>query len=220
MPKILSLTFPDLRLQARDAPKLRGYFADHFGKDSILFHNHTDDGGFVYGYSLIQYKVLQGVPTVVGINEGADRLLEVFMDIQEIELDGQRVPVNVKELQFLDAQMAITEELREYRFATPYFPFTQDNYQQFRSLNPAEQAQRLRTLLTNHLILALRDTGLSIDEDSPRLMTLPRLRPRLVNFKNQRMQMYTGSFTANVIFPPTLGVGKSISRGFGTVVPL
>lgn len=218
MSKILSLTFPDLRLDPRDAPKLRGYFIEHFGADNVLFHHHTDAGGFVYKYPLIQYKVLRGVPTVIGINAGADSLLAVFMDIREIELDGRRLPVNAKELNFLDAAVSIGDELREYRFATPYFPFTQDNYRDFRSRSPEEQAGRLRTLVVNHLIQALRNLGCSVTPDGPRVMASVRLRPKLVNFKNQVMQMYTGEFTTNVVFPTGLGIGKSTSRGFGTVV--
>lgn len=220
MPKILSLTFPDLRLIPRDAPKLRGYFIRHFGADNVLFHNHTSEGGYVYRYPLIQYKVLRGVPTVLGINEGADSLLEVFMHIHEIELDGQRLAINAKELNFLDADVAITDELREYRFTTPYFPFTQENYRDFRNRDPQEQAIRLRELLVNHLIQALRDIGLAITPEGPRLMASLRLQPKMVQFKNQRMQMYTGEFTANVVFPAGLGIGKSSSRGFGTIEPL
>lgn len=220
MPKILALTFPDLRLHPRDAPKLRGYFTHHFGASSILFHNHTSEGGYRYKYPLIQYKVLRGIPTVMGVNEGADRLLDVFMDIREIELNGQSLPINAKELDFVDASVGISDTLREYRFAAPYFALNQGNYREFHKLNAEQQRQRLQQLLSNHLIQALRDIGLSITPDGPRLLVSARLQPKIVQFKNQRMQMYTGQFTSNVIFPSGLGIGKSSSRGFGTVEPL
>lgn len=220
MPKILSLTFPDLRLAPRDAPKLRGYFIRHFGANSILFHNHTSEGGYRYKYPLIQYKVVRGIPTVVGINEGADRLQEVFMDIREIELNGQSLSVNAKELDFVDAPLGISAELREYRFVAPYFALNQENYRELLTFEPELQRKRLQTLLRNHLIQVLRDIGQFEPSNNPRLMVAARLQPKIVQFKNQRMQMYTGSFTANVIFPSGLGIGKSSSRGFGTVESL
>ena len=41
--------------------KLRGFFANRF--DHVLFHHHKDDGGFRYGYPLIQYKIMNGQPS-------------------------------------------------------------------------------------------------------------------------------------------------------------
>lgn len=217
MPKLLTLTFPHLQLAQRDAPKLRGYFADAFGQDSVLFHNHTEEGGFRYAYPLIQYKVLGGVPSVMGVNEGAEDLLAAFMDLHELELEGVKVPINAKELTMDNSPAGVGSTLNEYRFVTPYFPFTQQNYQEFRALPPAEEPGRLNELVRNHLIQALRGVGVEVTPATP-LLVSARLRPVRVNFKNQRMQMYLGHFTANVDFPSGLGIGKSTARGFGTVV--
>ena len=96
--ELTTLTFPELRLRASDAGRLRGYFAKIFGDDSVLFHNHTEADGFRYAYTLIQYKVLRGLPTVIGVADGARLVMQAFMDVEELDLGGQIVRVDDKEL--------------------------------------------------------------------------------------------------------------------------
>lgn len=212
------LTFPALRLRAADAGRLRGYFAQAFG-ESVLFHNHTADDGFRYGYSLIQYKVLKGVPTVLGVDQGAHLVVEAFMNVNELVLAGQSVPVDDKELEVTKAEAGIVAALHEYRFATPLFAFNQENYATFKRLPDTELKDFITKIITSHLITALRGIGCEVTPTTPILVS-HRLRPCLVNVKNQRMQMYTGTFTANVALPARIGIGKSTSKGFGTVVPV
>lgn len=214
---ITTLTFPALHLKASDAGRLRGYFAKAFGVDSILFHNHTKDDGFRYGYSLIQYKVLQGLPTVVGIGEGAKLILDAFVNISELTLDNQVVRVDDKELNVNRVEAGVIDELREYQLVSPLFAFNQDNYAVFRKLSETEVLGFLNKVVTNHLVTALRGMGCEVSPDKKIMVNL-RLRPRLVNLKNQKMQMYTGSFVANVALPSGIGIGKSTSKGFGTII--
>ena len=215
---LTTLSFPDLRLPAADAGKLRGYFARAFGEDSVLFHNHMEQEGFRYAYSLIQYKVLRGVPTVVGVAEGAQLVLDAFLDVSELTLANQHIAVHEKELDVKKVAAGVLSELREYRLATPLFAFNQRNYATFKNLPDKEHGSYLNRLVTTHLVTALRGIGCTVVPERPIMVSL-RLKPRLVILKNQRMQMYTGGFTSNVAFPEGLGIGKSTSKGFGTVVP-
>lgn len=213
---VTTLSFPDLRLRGADAGKLRGYFARAFGEDSVLFHNHTPEAGFRYDYSLVQYKVIEGVPMVVGVAAGADLVLQAFLGVEEIDLGGSRVSVSSKELMSHRVPAGVIEELREYRLVTPLFAFNQVNYAEYKSLNGVERDDWIRKKLTNHIVTALRGIGCAVTPERPILLSA-RLQPKLVQFKNRPMQMYTGDFTANIAFPDLLGIGKSTSKGFGVV---
>ncbi len=215
---VTTLTFPALRLKPSDAGKLRGYFAHAFGEDSILFHNHTGDESFRYAYSLIQYKVIRGTPTVIGVGEGAQLVIDAFMNVDVLTLAEQSVAVDDKELEVKKVEAGVVARLHEYRFATPLFAFNQRNYVEFSALPEPIRKPYLTRLLTSHLITALRGIGCTVTPEQPIMVSL-RLHPKLVSVKNQRMQMYTGSFTANVALPAGLGIGKSTSKGFGTVLP-
>lgn len=215
--EITTLSFPELRLRAADAGKLRGYFAKTFGDDSVLFHNHTEADGFRYAYTLIQYKVLRGTPTVVGLAEGARLVMQAFMDVEELDLAGQVVRVDDKELKVDKVEAGVIDELREYELATPVWAFNQENYKAFHALEEAKQAGFLKKLFTSHIVTALKGIGCEVTKETPIMLSL-RLEQRMVNAKNHRMQMYVGGFTANVALPDGIGIGKSVSKGFGTVV--
>ena len=68
------IQFPEITLKTRDAHKLRGYFGNLFKEYSPLLHNHYETGELRYKYPLVQYKVLDKVPTLVAIKEGAQLL--------------------------------------------------------------------------------------------------------------------------------------------------
>ncbi len=71
-----------------DATKLRGFFATSFNEHALL-HQHVTDK-LIYKYPLIQYKMLDRTPLVLGINEGADVLKEIYDKFSEIKLGRAR----------------------------------------------------------------------------------------------------------------------------------
>src|SRR3989337_1593190 len=94
------IRFPDIRLATRDAHKLRGYFGELFKERSPLLHNHFEDGSLRYKYPLVQYKVVNEVPMLVGLNDGAKLLTELFLKIQELNINGHTYPVFQKNLDY------------------------------------------------------------------------------------------------------------------------
>jgi len=82
--KILRLTLHSDAPMRGDAAKLRGFFATCFNEYALL-HQHVTDK-LIYRYPLIQYKMLEGSPLVLGINEGADVLKEIYDKFDEIKL--------------------------------------------------------------------------------------------------------------------------------------
>ena len=84
---LLSLIrFPEIQLQTRDAHKLRGFFGNYFKEHSPLLHNHYDDGSLRYKYPLVQYKVIDNIPMLIGFNEGARMLTELFLEMKELKI--------------------------------------------------------------------------------------------------------------------------------------
>lgn len=65
----------DREFSNRDAEKLRGYIGNEF-KNILAFHNHIDEITFNYDFAFIQYKIIDKKPCIIGINIGADILVE------------------------------------------------------------------------------------------------------------------------------------------------
>jgi hypothetical protein len=219
MPRITHLSFPELRLAVRDAHKLRGYFGRVFQEHSPLLHNHLEGGELRYAYPLVQYKVIQGVPTLLGINEGATLLLDLFLQIKEIDIDGLNFPLLAKNLECQEVEVAYVEELWHYRFATLFMALNQSNFEHYLTLQPAERRKELNRLLRNHLLAALKGMGVWL-EPNQRIFADANLEPHSTQFKNRRMLAFSGEFRTNLILPPLVGIGKAVSRGFGAIEPV
>ena len=66
--------------------KLRGFIGNQF-KDNYLLHNHFGGESYLYSYPLVQYQVIGGQATILGIEEGADTLKKISSDLDYLNLD-------------------------------------------------------------------------------------------------------------------------------------
>jgi hypothetical protein len=216
MPKIAHLLFPELVLPTRSAHHLRGYFGRLFQEHSPLLHNHLEGGGLRYAYPLVQYKVLDGTPALIGVNEGAELLLELFLRIDELDIDGTRYPLHHKGLRCEEAEAGYSEDLHTYQFKTLWMALNQQNYAEYMRLPPEARQEKLPSLLRAHILAAFKGMGVWLEPDQ-RIMAQPRVKEKSTQFKDQRMIAFEGQFTTNAVLPKWLGIGKAVSRGFGTV---
>ena len=83
--KTLTLTLRSDRPVEENAAKLRGFFATRFTEYALL-HQHIDVDKLLYRYPRIQYKILEGDAIVLGIEEGAEVLKEIYDKYDEIIL--------------------------------------------------------------------------------------------------------------------------------------
>ena len=216
MPRITHFSFPELRLAARDAHKLRGYFGTLFEQHSPLLHNHLEGGGLRYAYPLVQYKVIDGLPVLVGLNEGAELLIQLFLEVKELVIDDKTYALNHKDLRCEEVVAGYGEELRRYDFGTLYMALNQENYPAFVRASVEERKQQLNMLVRNHILAAFKGMGVWL-EPHERIMVQAELEQRQTLFKNQAMVVFAGGFTSNAILPKWVGLGKAVSRGFGAV---
>jgi len=209
------LQFPEVKLLRRDGHKLRGYFANLFGQESDLFHNHDTDGKSLYRYPRVQYKVVDQTPTLLGLAEGAQLLTERFLQIREIDINGKLIPLQQKNMRSDQIKMGISDQLLEYEFATPWFPLNQENHLIYDEASPAVQQDQLKRILVRNILNVF-----TVDQyfAEQKVMVHLRLRkPMRSKFKNQKVLTFFGSFVTNAVLPDYIGLGKSVARGYGTI---
>lgn len=222
---LTTITFPEIALRTRDAHKLRGYFGDLFREHSPLLHNHLESDQddepdaprrYRYAYPLVQYKVLDRVPTLVGLGDGAGLLTQLFLQMRELNIDGEVYPVLSKHIRHEQVALGMADDLIEYRFDTLWMALNQDNYRDYRRYSEAEQQAQLKRVLTSQVLATFREFKLWL-EPHERIMVRLSVDERTTQFKNQTMVAFTGSFLANVVLPDGMGLGKAVSRGFGSL---
>lgn len=209
-----TIQFPDIQLQTRDAHKLRGYFGNLFKEHSPLLHNHYDDGSARYAYPLVQYKVIDKTPVLLGFQEGAELLVSLFLQIREIDIEGQQFPVLAKNIQQKQCCLTVNEQLFNYSFKTLWMALNQENFKKYQQLDEAERATFLNRQLQNNILSFYKGLSFRTNE---RIMVITRLEEKQTLFKNRSMLAFSGQFTSNAYLPEWAGIGKAVSRGFGTV---
>ena len=208
------IKFPEISLLTSDAHKLRGYFGEIFKEHSPLLHNHFEDGKFRYAYPLVQYKVVDSVPMLVGFNEGGKLLVQLFLKIREIELEGKKYPVLSKNMQQQNINITEKDVPANYQFKTLWLPLNQQNHKQFLQLNDDEKKLYLDKMLVNNVLSFYKGLGY---RTATKLMAYTTLKEKTTQFKNQTMLAFEGTFVTNAYLPDYIGLGKAVSRGFGTI---
>lgn len=169
-----------------------------------------------YAYPLVQYKVLDRVPTLVGLGEGAGLFTQLFLQMRELDIDGERFPILSKHIRHEQTSIGLSDDLLEYRFETLWMALNQTNYRDYRRYSDDEQRAQLKRVLTSQILATFREFGLWL-EPTERILVRLSVEERTTQFKNQTMVAFTGGFLANVVLPDGMGLGKAVSRGFGSL---
>ena len=214
--KILRLTLHSDAPMRGDASKLRGFFATSFNEHALL-HQHVTDK-LIYKYPLIQYKMLQGSPLILGINEGADVLKEIYDKFDEITLGESKYRVMERGVCIKSEEFGCTEEIHSYRFATPWLALSQDNYARFQNASREEKRDLLRKILVGNILSASKGLGYVAKEHIR--LEVGRMQDEICLLKGTKVTGIRGEFTATFAIPDFMGLGKSVSRGFGAVIDL
>lgn len=212
------IRFPDLLLETRDAHKLRGYFGNVFREKSPLLHNHFKDGSLMYKYPLVQYKVVGNVPMLVGLNDGAKLLTELFLNIRFLKLDGKDYFINHKNMENKKIELDVNDDLYNYDFINLWMALNQNNYRNYAVLLKDnlhnDIKDYLKNILIGNILSFYKGVGLHIEK---KILAIIDTKEKLTKFKGNDMIAFEGRFTTNAILPDFIGLGKSVSRGFGTI---
>lgn len=195
------------------AAQLRGFFATKFTEYTLL-HQHNA-GTLVYRYPLVQYKVIEGVPTVIAINEGSDVLKEIYHAAQTIRLGDQEFRILQTGIDLRRVPFGLSDRVSSYDFITPWLALNKKNYVRYYGLkNGDERRALLRRTLIGNLISMSKSLGYEIPG---RIKCDVEVVPQKRQLKDVNLMAFAGRFHVNFQIPDLLGIGKSVSRGFGAV---
>jgi len=198
------------------ADKLRGFFANKFGGYTLI-HQHLNDNELLYKAPLIQYKMFNGKPFVLGINEGADVLQKIHGDIDYLRIGHSEYQIKEKSIVLKTDYFGINKNQLVYSFLTPWLALNEKNYEKYQKLGTWADRKELleKVILPANLISISKSLGYTVP--GPIKAKIIKLREVPTKLKSTPMLGFLGTFSVNFEIPDYWGIGKSVSRGFGTV---
>jgi len=207
------------RLSLQDARFLRGVFAGIY-PNRPEFHGHGPSG-LVYEHPRIQYKVVDGRGSIVGLQEGGF-LLQVAEVPMRLRLRARWLDVMAVDRIVRTVPFGLTELSIEYKFGTPWLALNAENHGRFQ-VERLQGKEATNALMKKVLIGNLLSMSKSLDYEVPGLieMTVEVEEPAEVVLKpGVALLGFLGRFRTNFLIPPLWGIGKQSARGFGTVLKI
>lgn len=209
---ICKVIFDDIKLSPRYSEKIRGYLGNKYIENNLL-HNH-DENKFIYRYPMVQYKVESGIPIIIGINEGASVVAKIAIMNDELVLDGKEYNTFQKQIIKSSIDFGCTKDYIEYKFITPWIALNQKSINKYINSNKMEREEILKSKLIGNIISMSKGLDYTVNE---RINCWINLKEKEVMLKGTKHIGFLGEFKVNFNIPEYLGIGKSVSRGFGTV---
>jgi hypothetical protein len=190
---------------------LRGALAARF-PDNPLFHQH-DGTRVLYRYPQVQYRWDEEGPMILGLGEAARFLSAVEWAGMQLQVGPHRLTLRDVVCRFRRHTIRPTPNLLRFTLMAPWLPFSQENYQRYQSLGPAEQAAERDRLAVAGLLIALRGFGV---EFPGRLFAAFEVHSApWCPYKGIRLLGFRGTLLANVDLPDGFAFGRATSHGFG-----
>ena len=185
-------------------------------RDDLLFHQHTPDGATIYRYPLIQYKIIGGKASILGIEKGAQALAETRLLDCSLALGKQSHTVARQEFSYSKAEAGCCSNPVLYEFSSPWLALNNRNFEKYQKLgDKLSRKQLLERILTGNLLSLSKGIGYTADSEIKTQIIV--FSEAFVKLKGNLMLGFKGQFAANFVVPNFWGIGKSVSQGFGTV---
>ncbi len=204
------------KLIPRSAQYLRGYIAKIFADDPV-WHGHNPGGGFIYRYPRIQYKVIEQKPVIIGIGQETIAKMEKLLGTMTIFLKDETKDVLDVMLRTQDYMFGYSEVRDVYEFVTPWLALNKENHEKYVKAGPVEKKNLLKRILKANIISMSKGLHYTVPEEWRKDEIEINLLECKVSLKGLVMMGFKGTFAVNFNLPDYIGLGKSVSRGFGTI---
>lgn len=196
------------------ATKLRGYIAKHY-RDIPQFHHHNRTK-FDYSHPLIQYRMIDGRPMIIGLREGSI-LLQLINNFSELKLGINTYQVLETQRKTIPIKIGFNSEQIPYTFLAPWLALNGENYEKYCKIEHwDERKELLKKILIGNIISMSKSLGYTVPE--PIKANIVKMREIRTSLKGTPMLGFLGTFSVNFEIPDYWGIGKSVSRGFGTII--
>lgn len=197
-----------------DTSKLRGYFGNRFEEYPIL-HHHVKDVGYLYTYPRVQYRIIEGTPSLLGIEEGAKVMKNISSEVKELVLGRSKYRIIQRIIYEREVELKPTRRMIKYRFLTPWLALNPQNYKRYKKIRDwKEKKEFLNRILVGNILSMCKGLGIVVEK---KLKAHSLIDDERIEYKGVTLLGFRGEFKVNFYIPDFFGIGKGVSQGFGVV---
>jgi Cas6b C-terminal domain/Cas6b N-terminal domain len=211
--RIFSLTLEPVNPLQFSLGECRSFFNKELAAYSLSTKNTDSDK--LHRYQAVQCKYIKDTLMVIGISQGAGLLHQLAGGRDTILAGANTSLITERDSLIRNEEFGITGSLHSYEFLTPWLALNQQNAKKFYDLSgKTERDAFMQKLLLGHLTSLAK----SLDYKLPfPIICEPKVRFRRDRIDNENIMVFLGRFQTNLRIPDFMGIGQSISKGFGTV---
>lgn len=174
----------------------------------------ADKNHHAYFYPRLQYKVVRNSPMIASISEGCDLLWDLYEKFSDP--NGDQTDWKITERRLIDKKAAfgLIDEYKKYRFLTPWLSLPEEEFKNYLTADAFSKEKILANVLESQIKSMADSLGYHLDRI---LRAKIIIKPNYIFQRDIHYAGMLGSFITNFEIPNFLGIGKSVSRGFGTI---
>lgn len=224
--QILTLTFP-FRIPPYELTDFRRAVNHCVDRKAEHFHNHNNSDGpspYHWDYPRIRYSLYCGRATVTGIGEGAmtltRHLLPRLLSGEPLLINGRPYSVSGFQCEQRDIPLELLPTRQPF-YLHRWVALNKDNYRQWKKLEGKENARQilLGRALTGQLRTLAESLAPEIDREEIVAEILSVDQQKRIKWHRTQLIGFNVIAQSRLLPPVGLGVGRSVSFGFGEVVP-
>lgn len=197
----------------------RGAIIDMVGPEATSFHNHTKKG-YLYRYPTIQYKVMDGHVCLIGMGESAFSVMQLAGKFPcEILIGKQKMVFHVLDCRLVPYEPIIEDAPKLYQLSQ-YIALTGENFTKYHSMIAlTDKITLVEQIITGNILSFLKGIGYhAADCIEVAITRFSELREK--SYKQVNFNVFDVQFVSNIVLPEAIGLGKSVSVGFGVLTKL
>ena len=202
----------DRPLKKSQIPYLRGYFLNKYKSEEL--HNHSGNG-FKYTYPKVQYKIFKGNAHLIGIDDGIPVLSNIALKTMELELNHETYKIVDGYIALKKLDFGIFDEFKDYKFISPWLALNEKNYNEYKKLDENGKKEKLENILIGNIIAMSKYLNYTVDKKIE--VNFYDYEELKVKYKGNSFIGFYGKFSVNFNIPDLLGIGRKVSKGFGTL---
>lgn len=213
--RIFTITIEPANPLQFSLPELRSSLARRLAEYAVPCLAGTSADHVIHRYPAVLCKQVREDLMVIGICQGAGFLRQIAEEHPEIMPEKNRCTIASRDPEIRDAEFGITGGTHEYEFLTPWLALNQQHAKKFYGLKgkPARDA-----FMQKILIAHLNTLAKSLDYTPVEPVTcMAHVRFKRERIDGENVMVFLGKFRTNLCIPDYLGIGQSVSQGFGTL---